>query len=130
MTKYILTFENKKTIEWLEKFYEGIISRAKENPDRFVDIAYELEDLKQALKNLNTKSDKQDLADNQKQIYSRRSKEKPYTPNLCPEHPTYSGQRVPTIDCEGHWAAYKKMNPMKYEMQRRKYERSKKSNSN
>jgi hypothetical protein len=130
MTKYILTFESKKTIEWLEKIFQSMMAKAIENPSQFVDVAYELEDIKQALKNQTTKSDKQDLAKNQKEIYARRSKEKAYTPNLCPEHPTYSGQRVPTIDCEGHWAAYKKMNPMKYDMQRRKYERNKKTNSN
>lgn len=126
MTKYILTFESKKTIEWLEKIFTGIMSKAMEDPTRYVDIGYELEDLKQALKNQNTRSDKQDLIDNRREA---RSKEKPYMPNLCPDHPSYSGQRVPTIDCEGHWKAYKKMNPLKYDMQRRKYERNKKTNS-
>ncbi len=125
----MLTLEDKKTVEWLEKLLGNMYDKARSDPGRFVDLAFVLEDMKQALKNIKSVTSSEERRQEVKEAKEKKARSS-YTPNLCPEHPTYSGQRVPTIDCEGHWAAYKKMNPLKYEAARRKYDRIKKSNSN
>lgn len=102
--------------------------KAKSDPTRFVDLAFTMEDMKQALanvKSLTSTEEKKEIIKAAKEKKGRDS----FQPKLCPEHPSYSGMRVPTVDCEGHWAAYKKMNPLKYDAARRKYERIKNSNS-
>jgi hypothetical protein len=107
--------------------FGNLIEKAKIDPSKYVDLAFELEDMKQALANVETQQDPKTKAE--RTIKKPIKRDKPYTPNLCPEHPTYGGERVPSIDCEGHWAAYKKMNPLKYDQARRKYERNKKADS-
>lgn len=102
--------------------------KAKSDPGRFVDLAFVLEDMKQGLANVKSITSSEEKREEAKAAKEKKARGS-YTPKLCPEHPTYSGQRVPTIDCEGHWAAYKKMNPLKYDAARRKYERNKKTNS-
>lgn len=43
--------------------------------------------------------------------------------DLCRDHPYYGAVKVPRHDCEGCWAAYKKMNPSLYTLKRRQFER-------
>jgi hypothetical protein len=62
-----------------------------------------------------------------------RTTKAPRTPNsvkvtrpksdLCRDHPYYGAVKVPRHDCEGCWAAYKKMNPSLYTLKRRQFER-------
>lgn len=50
------------------------------------------------------------------------AKDTAYNYNLCPEHPKYGAARVPGKDCDGCWAAYKRMHPEKYDTARRKFD--------
>ena len=43
--------------------------------------------------------------------------------DLCRDHPYYGAVKMPRHDCEGCWAAYKKMNPSLYTLKRRQFER-------
>ena len=42
-------------------------------------------------------------------------------PNLCKEHTKYEAMRPPRTDCKSCWAAYKKLNPLKYTTARKRY---------
>lgn len=46
-----------------------------------------------------------------------------FVPNLCSDHPSYGAIRPPRTDCKGCWAAYKRMNPTKYSLAKRDFDR-------
>ena len=123
MAKYQITLHNKKTFDWLDRLFSQVIAKAEVNPTHYADLAYEIEDIKQALANVKTIRESSDEDKKPKKTSTT------FNHNLCPDHPTYSAKQVPSganADCEGHWKAYKKMNPNKYGAARRKYERTKK----
>lgn len=44
--------------------------------------------------------------------------------DLCATHPKYGAKRAPKTPCKGCWAAYKKLNPLSYDLAKRKFERT------
>lgn len=54
---------------------------------------------------------------------NKRSREPKFKPNLCPQHPANAFVRPPRTSCDGCWKAYRKMNPDKYDVARRDFDR-------
>lgn len=114
MTTYTITIESKETFEWLKSTFESFEKKAMLDPSRWSGIVEHLSNIKLAIEETEI----------EKETPVRKKKEE-YLPNLCPDHPTYTAERPPKVDCKGHWEAYKKMNPLAYAAARRKYDRSK-----
>ncbi len=58
-----------------------------------------------------------------------RAKKKPVEapdPYVCPTHPKYTAKRRPQGECTKCWELFKTFNPMRYDLARADYERSKK----
>ena len=104
----------------LQKETKALVERAKRNPASFAEVGAALSVL----------SEKLDQAQAIKENRSKTKKPAAAAFNLCPEHPNYSAQRAPSIDCPGHWEAYKLMNPTEYDRAKRKYDRMKSTRSN
>lgn len=119
-----MTLNSKETLLWLKKLVNSVGNKSKQDPATYVDLAEKIADLDQAVENAKTISEPTD-----RQIKKQSTSKDDFLPNLCQQHPTYNAAKPPRIDCEGHWAAYKKMNPNEYAAARRKYERNKKASS-
>ncbi len=117
MTKYKIELDSHQ-MELLEKTIRAMISRAKRDTENLLDLGIDLEKIQIAFNEAKDNPIEEPKAKRQKRT------EPAYQAKLCPDHPTYTASRPPTIDCEGHWEAYKKMNPLKYERARAKYERN------
>ncbi len=108
----ILTEEE---LEILKKETQLLVERAKRDVNKYSDIGAKLSQLSETLSGAQVI--KQNTADRKKGQAAKAL-------NLCPDHPTYSAVRPPTIDCSGHWAAYRLMNPNNYDRARRNFERA------
>lgn len=54
---------------------------------------------------------------------SKRTREPKFRPNLCSDHPDNAMVRPPRTSCSGCWEAYRRMNPTKYDVARRDFDR-------
>jgi hypothetical protein len=120
MTKYQIELDEHQ-MDLVEKTINAMISRAKRDTAHLFDVGLNLEYLKIAFDEAKANPIEQEKPKR------KTKKEADYQPKLCPDHPTYTARRPPTIDCEGHWEAYKLMNPLKYERARAKFERNQKA---
>lgn len=109
--KYYRTTLTPQEHELLSTHIENLISRAKQDINKFLDTGAVLESILIQLR------------DAEEVVVKEEKVKNTYVPNLCKEHPNYEAKRAPTIDCDGHWEAYKRLNPTKYEAARRKFER-------
>ena len=101
--------------DFLTKHFEMLVGKAKREPSTYATVGAMIEEILIQFQESEEIVIKEEPSASVKDLY---------VPNLCKEHPQYKAVQAPTIDCQGHWDAYKKMNPTKYEAARRKFERS------
>ena len=143
MPKYV-RFENDQDYQLVLGFFERSIIKMKADPAK-----YDLEQVEsfyrvvEALKEAKTPQDavkigvpketvKHDVEKAAEAKRTRKSQAKPKGRskfNLCKTHPYNSLQRVPSTDCEGCWAAYKKLHPTEWQNKRREFDRKQRSAS-
>lgn len=122
---YYLQIKDKKSYEWLVGLIQKVETTIEQNPAKYIDLVEIVPDLIQSLDD--AKTNRKDLIEatppdpTPKKKIKRRPKGSVQKPNLCPDHPTYGGQRVPRKDCNHCWKAYKKLHPMEYDAKRRAF---------
>ena len=138
MPKYV-RFERDEDVEWLRGLMERAVQKLRDDTSklteenaiivpRVLDALVSAADVEHAeaigVPKKVVREDKKIVAAEEKEKKARRKKKpKPVKYDLCPKHPRNAMKKRPSTDCEGCWAAYKKMNPMNYEKARRDFER-------
>lgn len=110
-----MTFEirlEKPQLEWLQNLMETGIEKAGRLEGGWANHIEHLLAIKEALENADKADRKVATAPR-----TRRTKEEIETEKkgaLCPEHPKRALKQRPSDDCKSCWAAYKRLEPMKY----------------
>lgn len=137
---YFIRIETEEDLDFLKTLTTNAVSRLKNagsdpmEVSRLSDIAPVIYRLHDVVHSAVKEKNYQDLdvpVEEFPQVkkFKKVKKAKPHKYNLCSEHNTYSGQRVTSRDCDGCWEGYKKMNPEKYDVARRDFERKLKKNA-
>lgn len=131
---YFIRLERKEDVEWLASLLGNSVERLREGGLQSVSSAadkiYRIHD---AIINAVPAKEAEALGitseeypEDVKPAKTTRIKPKDdYIPNLCESHPRNEFKRSPRTDCEGCWAAYKRLHPMEYDNARRKFDRKK-----
>lgn len=104
--------------QWLIDQLDSFARMATRDAVKFADLGAMIQEVRGVI------ADAEEIEIDEGNKGTGRKADSVFLPNLCKEHPSYTAKRAPSIDCDGHWEAYKKMNPLKYEAARRKFERS------
>lgn len=113
---YKIIINDKADYEWLVGLMARSKEKMKENPSVLSEMAahvLNVSDALEAAERVNTSSEKK-----KPKIVDE------YIPNLCKDHPKNKAERPPRTDCKGCWEAYKRLNPLKYDVARRTYLRN------
>src|SRR5688572_22602650 len=136
---YFIRVETKEDLDYLGQLFTDFVMKMKtardpEDVARFVDIAPTIYRLHDAVSGA-VKGKEAEKLEVPKEEFPEDFKKRPpsakntnHKYDLCSEHPFYGATRVPGKDCDGCWAAYKRMHPEKYDTARRKFELKMKKN--
>ena len=104
-----ITIDN-DTFKWLDGFVDRSMSKMKMNTSKYFDTLVFFEKLQVAIKEADT-------------VKSESNKIAEPKANLCKDHPGYGASRPPRRNCDSCWEQYKRMNPMKYDKARKKFDK-------
>jgi len=130
---YFIRLENKEDLEWLQTILGNSIQTLKgRGSERLASMAENIVRVHDAVINAVPAKEAEALGISAEEFpddvkpKGRPASNDKYVPNLCPDHPKNEFKRAPRTDCEGCWAAYKRLHPMEYDINRAKFERRQK----
>lgn len=131
---YFIRLERTEDLEWLQSILNNSIAKLREGSSMLMAASENIVRVHDAVINAVPAKEGSVLGITEEfpgdiKVPAKKpaKKEKPqeseWMPNLCKTHPKNEIKRVPRTDCQGCWAAYKKLHPMKYDKAKRDFER-------